>query len=228
MRSTAGETVSKGASGDVVRLNIDGETYFLKRRQDGPLMAMIVMALHGRRPMGRAMREVRMLEQLGANGFAVMATVACGEKRAWGQPRGGFLLARAVPGELAADLYRNSGQEARCELMEDIGRLTGKLHAAGYFDHVRLKDLMVGDDGSLTLIDRECRHPWAKRFTRRHALRSIARTARRTLRDGMYFTPSALRAYFAGYRGGVSSRWQVSRGEFRKQVFREIRRELAG
>ncbi len=155
-----------------------------------------------------------------------MQAAAHGERRVWGLPREGFLLVRAVPGQDVADLYRNAGLTTRLDLMERIGRLTGKLHAAGFFDHLRLKDLIAGPGGKLTLIDRESRHPWAKRFTRRHALRAIARSVRRTLRDGFRFGPATIGAFLGGYREGVSSRWRVSRNELRGQVLRRIRHEL--
>ena len=226
MRCAEGESVSRGRSGDVVRLNIGGEAFFLKRRHGESPMAMIGMLLHGHRPLGGAMREVRMLEQLSSCGFDVMQAAAYGERRRWGLPYESFLLARAVTGESAAGIYQNVGPMARRDLMQRIGMLTGQLHAAGFFDHLRPKDLIVEPDGTLTLIDRECRHPWPKRFSRRHALRAIARTVRRTLRDGLRFGPATARAFLNGYRDGVGPKWRPSPEDLRKRMFRQIRGEL--
>jgi len=226
MHCAAGEIVSRGKSGDVVRLDIDGEAFFLKRRHGESLPAMVGMLLHGHRPLGGAMREVRMLQQLSAGGFAAMQAAAYGERRIWGLPSKSFLLARAVKGVPAADLYQSAEPAVRCKLMQRIGRLTGQLHSAGFFDHVRPKDLIVGPNDTLTLIDRESRHPWPKRFSRRHAVRAIARTVRRTVRDGLRFGPDTIRAFLDGYREGVASRWKVSRNGLRWQVMLRIRREL--
>jgi tRNA A-37 threonylcarbamoyl transferase component Bud32 len=226
MNSAPGTVVSHGPGREVIRLHISGESFFLKRRRGESTVAMAGLLVHGHRPMCGALREARLLEQLEAGGFPVMKAAAYGERRVWGMPQEGFLLVRAVPGQLVADLYQKAEPAARFALMARVGQLAGKLHAAGFFEHLRLKDLIAGPDGTLTLIDRESRHPWAKRFTRRHALRAIARTVRRTLRDGLRFGPATARAFLNGYREGVAQHWRVTRPELRKQVFNQLRREL--
>ncbi len=226
MSSKAGEVVSRCRNGEVLRINIDGCGFFLKSRHSEPRMAMAGLLLHMRRPMGGAMREARMLEELASCGFAVMQMAAYGERRSWGMPVESFLLTRAVEGECGRSFFQNAGQAARCDFMQRIGVLTGKLHCAGFFDPVRPKDLIVGPGGDLTLIDRESRHPWPKRFSRRHAVRAIARTAERSLRKGVRFGPSMIRSFLLGYREGVRSKWDVNAVRLLKSVMHQIRREL--
>jgi hypothetical protein len=226
MHSKAGEVVSRCGTGEVLRINIGGEIFFLKRRHSESRLAMMGLLLHISRPMGGAIREARMLDQLASCGFPVMRAAAFGEKCEWGLPVESFLLTRAVAGESGRTFFQNSGQAARCDFMRQIGLLTGKLHSAGFFDPVRPKDLIVGADGQMTLIDRESRHPWPKRFSRHRAVCAIARTAERTLRKGVRFGPATVRCYLAGYRKGVGSKWETSLDRLVKTVFRQIRREL--
>ena len=78
------------------------------------------------------------------------------------------------------------------------------------------------------MIDRETGKPWPARFSPQRAMVSLARAARRTLRDGHRFGPAAVRRLLSGYARGVAAAWPVRRGELRKALFRRLRLELGG
>jgi hypothetical protein len=204
-------------------------TFYLKRLGREPASRLLRVLLGGHRPWSGPLRELAALDALRQAGFATMEPVAWGERRSLGLPVAGFLLVRAVPGADGAQLFETLQGKARSILLEEVGELVGRLHAAGFFHVVRLKDLIRHrDTGVLVLIDRETGKPWAGRFSRQRAVASLARAGRRTLRDGHRFGPTAVRHFLAGYARGVVSLWPVSTGELRKQVFAALRAELHG
>ena len=205
------------------------EQFYLKRLGREPLPRLLRVYLSGHRPHSGPMRELLALNCLRDAGFAVMEPVAWGERRRLGFPIAGFLLVRGVPGDDAAALFESLDREARLALLEECGALVGRLHAAGFFHVVRLKDLIRDRvSGKLVLIDRETGKPWPARFSRQRAVASLARAARRTLRDGHRFGPAAVRRFLSGYARGVAAAWSVQRVELRKTVFDSLRLELGG
>lgn len=137
-----------------------------------------------------------------------------------------FLMVRAVPGELLANVFEVSSESERRILMEHAGELAGRLHARGFFQHPRLKDLIRTPEGELTVIDRESGRPWPRRFSSRLAMTSLARTARRTLRDGHRLGPASASAFFEGYSRGLESRWPMPAADLARLFMRRFRREL--
>jgi tRNA A-37 threonylcarbamoyl transferase component Bud32 len=227
MNAEIGEVVSSVRGSETRLVESGGECFFVKRRKSEPAMRLLALLLFGRCPMSAPLREYRMLQALVGEGFRVMVPVAWGEASSLGIPKEGFLVVRAVAGRSLLQAYREGSAEDRGHQMRQFGRLTGRLHARGFFDHLRLKDLIVEADGQLTMIDRESRHPWRRRFSERSAITTLARTARRTFRDGDRMGPKTGFEFFKGYREGVAASWQVGTGTLRRKFFEEFRKELA-
>ncbi len=204
LHENVGDSVSVSRLHDVRRLDFGGDgVFYLKRREGESRWRMIGLLARGRRPHAGPVREGLMATQLRDAGFRVMEAAAWGEIRRFGLPVRGFLLVREVSGEDVATLYDRSDGRARRHLMERVGELTGRLHAAGFLHPVRLKDLIRAPDGELVLIDRETGKPWRGQFRPGASVVSLARAARRTLRDGHRIGPGSAVAFFRGYRRGL-------------------------
>ncbi len=214
-------------SGKVQRTVLrDGSVFYLKREEGEPVWKKCVpMFLRGLRPHSGPLREVRLLQLLRANGFLAMEPVAWGEQRLLGIPLRGFLVVREVKGEELADLFDRSNGYERQQLMKAFGRLTGRLHAKGFFQPVRLKDLIHTDAG-LVLIDRETSKPWRSLFFPQQCRDSLTRAIRRMIRDGHHIGAGSACAFLHGYRRGVAERWKISPCELAAQICFALRSEM--
>ena len=210
---------------EVRRLELDGRTFYLKRR--GAESPMLSMLLFGHRPRSGPMREALMLDRLSDAGFLSMVPVAWGERRRWGLPKGGFLVVRGIEGEDVAKFFDRSSGAVRLAVMKEMGHLVGRLHAAGFFHPVRLKDLIRSEEG-MTLIDRETSKPWPKHwFTLTSCLRSLARSARRTLRDGHRIGAGSAGTFLRGYHQGLGAKaGNVKLRALASRVMKQVRAEL--
>lgn len=228
MTGDIGEVVSKTPTSEVRRVKLDREEFFVKRRSGESAWRLLGMLMFGRRPMSGPIRELHLVNSLADAGFAVMEPVAWGESRVVGIPKEGFLVVRRIPGRSFAEIYDEGSERERRVMMERLGELLGRLHGKGFFHHLRLKDLIETPDGCLTIIDRESGRPWARRFSIRNAMTSLARTARRTLRDGHSVGAGAVAAFLSGYRNGIRPRWQVTRRELGRLAIARFRAEMRG
>jgi hypothetical protein len=228
MSGEIGEAVSKSQTCEVRRVIVGGEEFFLKRRSGEAALRLLGLLMLGRRPMSGPIRELQLVNALTRAGFPVMEPVAWGESRVVGIPQQGFLVVRSIPGRSFAAVYDEGSGAEQLAMMRRLGELHGKLHARGFFHHLRLKDLIETPEGRLVIIDRESGRPWARRFSVRSAMASLARTTRRTLRDGHCIGPGAAGAFLRGCRSGVGERWQVSQRELGRLAVRRFRREIGG
>jgi hypothetical protein len=190
------------------------------------------MLLFGRWPCSGPIRELRMLENLQQCGFATMRQAAYGEKRFLGWPVGGFLVVEEVAGSEMGDLVNEADSALLGGLFLDLGVYLGRLHKAGFFQVVRLKDLFctvgLAEDKSFDfiLIDRETSKPWKKRFSKKSCFHSLARMARRILRDGYRLGHRELRCFFRGYLDACQySLGNMKMADFRKEFFSSLRKE---
>lgn len=231
MNGSVGEIVSSPQDRrKLYRLTLpsaDGQVrFYLKRMRDEPPVWLLRSLLYGRRPHSGPLREMQMLTALREAGFAVMRPVAWGEERRWGLPLAGFLVVAEVRGAEVAGLFDGYSGAQRLALLGKVGGLVGRLHAAGFFHPVRLKDLICEEPLRLVLIDRETSKPWPARFSRQRAVTSLARAARRTLRDGHRLGPASVRYFLDGYAAEVADRWPVSVRNLRQMVLDRMRRDL--
>lgn len=229
-----GEVLSVEPGREVRKLTVgdphDPTLCFLKRRDKESPFKLLFMLIFGHAPRSGPLREQLMVKRLHAAGFAAMEPLAWGETRRAGLPTRGFILTRGISGRDFAQVFDQATGKGKLLLMRRMGNLVGRLHAAGFFHPVRLKDLILSsrqDDGELVLIDRETSKPWRKFwFTRTGCIRSLARATRRTLRDGHRLGPGSSLAFLKGYREGIAPRWEVSLNELRSAVLQAVRKEL--
>ena len=203
----------------------NGQVFFLKRTGGPPVLKQMAEMLFGYRPHSIVFRELQMLKKLQRAGFQTMEPVAWGEQRRFGFPICGILVVREVQGEEFAQLYDAVDGMRKKELMKEAGQLIGRLHAHGFFQPVRLKDIIYSEKG-MVLIDRETSKPRPSLFLKKKCLSNIARAARRTMRDGHRFGGGSAAAFLQGYEEGVSKRWKMDLPQFRKELMKALRREM--
>ena len=237
------DALMRGAAGEMVSAPLDRrklyrlvlaaaegrqECFYLKRMTGEPIWWLLKAAFYGYRPHCGPLREWQMLTALTRAGFPVMQPVAWGETRRFGLPTGGFLVVAEVKGRDVATLATELPSAERLDLLRKVGFLVGRLHAKGFFQPVRLKDLIRDESqGRLVMIDRETSKPWPTRFAQKRAVEALARTARRTLRDGHRFGPASFKSILSGYVQGVSEKWPVSVVDLRRALLARLRRDLA-
>jgi hypothetical protein len=232
MESCPGEEISNLRLREVRRFEVQGaqgtERFFLKRRGSEPPLRLLRMLIYGQRPTSGAGREYMMANLLRSAGFEAMEPVAWGETRLGGVPREGFLVVRAVPGESVAEVFERTAPPERRILMERVGELLGRLHRQRFTQVVRLKDVILRPDGALVLIDRETGKP-RRSFSLRlceEGVRSLARGARRTMRDGHVIGPGSFCAFLRSYRQAFPVSGHCTDLEFTRKVIRQLRAEL--
>ncbi|WAC20199.1 hypothetical protein OVA24_02245 [Luteolibacter sp. SL250] len=213
---------------DVWRVTLGGKGYYLKRRWEESPGSLLRMLCYGKKPVSSPIREIMLATRLKEAGFAVMEPVAWGEWRRRGLPAKGFLLTREIVGTPVEKVHTDGDAACRRDLLFRLGRLTGRLHIAGFFQHVRLKDLIETEGGELVLIDREAAKPWPRKFSWPQAVVCLSRTLRRTMRDGHRFSAGEGSAFFRGYAGEVKGRSGLTPKEIRRSAMKGIRLELGG
>ncbi len=208
---------------------------FLKRIGREPLGTLLRMLVFGRKPRSGPLREKMMIDALASAGLPVMRALAWGEERRFGLPVRGFLLVEGVRGTDLADLFTAGSAVERRSLMHALGKFVGRLHGAGFYQPVRLKDVFCEtthegneDSYSFVLIDRESSKPWPSRSSLRRCINSLARAYRRTIRDEYCISRDEIKMFTESYLdvlkpGGVSSA-----RAFRRSVYRVVLRELKG
>lgn len=219
--------VSANLTHDIWKVAAGNEVFFLKRRWGESRGGLLRMVARGRRPLSGPVREAVLADLLRAEGFAAMEPVICGEIRAGGFPKKGFNLCREVRGTPLDEVHAAAGGVVRERILRRLGTLTGRLHATGFFQNVRLKDVMVTPEQEWVLIDRETIRPWCARFSLGEAVRVLAKTARQVLRDGSDFEPSEIVAFFQGYSREIVKNTDRSVREIRRIAMGKILREVA-
>lgn len=214
----AGGQVWQAEGTKVMRVPVTADRgCYLKRCGRESLRHLLRPLLFFRRPCSMAMRELQMLQALRQAGFPAMEPLAWGERRVLGIPVGGFLVVNEVRGELADRLLSTLSDDGRASFLKEVGALLGKLHAAGFYQPVRLKDLIKSEQG-LVLIDRETSKPWRVRFARRWCLESLRRSIRKSISDGSALTRRDLESLASGYCEAIADRWQVRPDELVAQT----------
>lgn len=221
-------SLSQDGTHDVWRVVLGNERFYLKRRWNEKPGSLLRMLFFGRRSVSGPLREAKLAGILRDAGFAVMEPVAYGEQRGNFLPVRGFLLTREIHGRAVEILHNEGGDRERADLLFRLGKLTGRLHAAGFFQHVRLKDLIEAETGELFLIDRETTKPWRRKFSLKTSVTNIARALRRTMRDGHRLGIAEAGAFFRGYCPEIRHLAALPPREIRRLVMCAVRSELKG
>ena len=133
-----------------------------------------------------ATREARELERVRDSGVRAARPVAYG----------GSLLGRTfvivteeVCGAELTSVLESALPSERRRLLRALGVLLARLHGAGIYDEVRCKDVIVSEDGALTLIDRDPKNALPRLACAEHgALLCLARCDYLRLRGGATIT----------------------------------------
>jgi len=234
MTGEHGELITRLPQADTRRLSLppgdkdagnagDGEdaakattTAYLKRSFGERANKVISLLLRGVRPHVDSTREVQLLGELRARGFDCMNVIAWGERRTLGAPRCGFVLVEQAPGPLVADLLEQ-GDARREQALRSTAKLIARLHAEGFFQVVRFKDLIATDvpedverDLSLTLIDRAASWPWRRRFALRRCLAALNRGFARLRKRGVTMAASDVTLFADAYVEAMRERRGVA------------------
>ena len=201
-----GELVDSDKGRTTHKILLGEEAYYLKC-VDKPTPASALEALLTlRRPHHYCWREMQQVMSLQKENVAVMDVAAAGESLSWGIPQFSFILVKEVPGQSLDGVFESSPPENRLLLLQQLGKLHGRLHRSGFFAPARMKDIIVDQQGQFVLIDRETRKPKVRRFTRGRALASLQRTMSRQARDGTFWSEAELSAYLEAYLDSTSPR----------------------
>jgi len=220
----AGEAAWQSSNDTAQRIQAnDSSVYYLKRSSGLAHRHLLRPLLFGHWPCSGALRELKMLQQLRAQGFLTMEPVAWGERRVWGIPRQGFLLVKAVEGEEVAFLASTHDDVALSDLASQIGYLLARLHLAGFYQPVRLKDLIKSNAG-LVLIDRETSKPWRSSFSKRRCSNSLRRSLSRSSAEDCGLPSVYCGSFWTSYTAGVHRKWKVAPVELMNHISISIAR----
>lgn len=190
---------------------------YLKRTLHERPRKIFNLLMRGQRPHVDTYREMQLICALQSHGIAAMNVMAYGEERWRGLPLRGFVLVEHVEGRELDDLYTHGDAAARAMVMRSFGRLLGRLNALGFYQVVRLKDLICttapgGETAALdlTLIDRAATWASTKRFSRRRCLDCVKRSAERLADDGVMFRGDESASFAQGYVEGLNGRGEIA------------------
>ena len=227
-RADQGELVAEDKGRSTHRLTLDGQTYYLKTVHKPILAPMVEALLALRKPHHYCWREKLQVDALQAHGIDVMEVAAAGESSSRGILDFSFLLAPEVSGAFLDQIYVAAGPQQQRALLEQLGTLVGQLHSGGFFAPVRMKDIVVKDDGRFVMIDRETRKPGPRRFSRHHALQGLGRTLARQQRDGVHWEEEELAAHLRAYRTAVGAQLGLNESELEQNVHESTRKARRG
>lgn len=202
-----GDVVSDGDRIKVVRFHLDGRTYYRKESCRERFGRLLDRVCGGGQWCSMPEQEARNLGLLVSEGFRVVPVVAAGSVFRFGIPVKGVMVTEGLDFPLLEDVLGID-----CELWRRYGYLVGRLHACGFFDDCRAKDLLL-DDGELVLLDRE-KSRTGNSWNYRKALKSLRRTLYRNQRSGIRANEQADMAFWQGYSKGArlqEGQWKLLR-----------------
>jgi len=234
MAAPVGELLDHDKGGRELRritLPVNGgpRQFFLKRIGRESLGVLLRMLAFGRKPRCGPLREKLMIDALTAADLPVMRALAWGEERRFGLPVRGFLLVEGVDGRDVGELLTTLDLGQRRSLVAAFGGFVARLHGAGFFQPVRLKDVfcvMRPDGYDFTLIDRETSKPWPVHFSRRRSVNALARAYRRTIRDGYPLSRRDVQGFLRAYLAALPALSPPSPKRLRRQIYRVVQREI--
>ncbi len=215
MSGDVGEKFDAYEAAATRRIKMGGRVFFLKRRASSPLSVSLELYALWSRAHSAPYREMLHSENIRAAGIPVMQEVAAGEERCFGFPRVGFILTLGVPGESLQTALPKMEAERRKVVVRALGELVGDLHGAGFFNSLRLKDVIFdwpegGPAPRLSLIDREVRTTGARHYRRARALRALDRATARAARNGRIMTDQEWGELLGAYAARLGERAPMS------------------
>jgi hypothetical protein len=206
MFSDLGSIVEKFKTQEIRRIEGHGTVAYLKRRLTSPISKSLEMYLEGQRAHSAPFNEYLHICELQRHQLPVMKAMATGEQRRLGFPGCGFVLVEEVKGiQMDRLLCQCKDPGKTKELLQSYGQLIARVHQAGFYCPLRLKDIIVTDDGeSLVMIDRETRHPYPHYRSKYRAHRSLRIAFRRTVREYPSFDETQMSIIMQSYNKSTS------------------------
>ena len=223
-RAGEGELVASDKGRTTHRLQLKGQTFYLKSVRKPILAPMLESILSLRAPHHYCWREKLQVDALKAHDIGVMDVAAAGESTTGGILDFSFLLAPEVEGTFLDQIFDEADRDKQLALLEQLGLLVGQLHGGGFFAPVRMKDIVVEEGGNFVMIDRETRKPGSRRFSQRNALQALGRTLARQARDGVHWEQEELQVHLHAYREAVGPQLGLSETELLQQVRESTRK----
>lgn len=205
-----GELVATDTGRNTYKVGLGDQTYYLKSVAKPIIAPSIESLLTLRKPHHYCWRELKQVDALAAHGISVVEVAAAGESSSWGILNYSFLLTPEVEGPFLHVLFEDADHEERISLLSSLGSLSGRLHTAGFFSPVRMKDVIVDTEGRYVMIDRETRKPGSRKYSQRKALQGLRRTIARQARDGIHWNRELMHAYLAAYLSDAPSELAMS------------------
>jgi hypothetical protein len=207
MYADIGCILQKKPDREIRRIEGHGRTVYLKQRWTAPLFKSIQIFMSGMRAHTVPFTEYLHVDSLKRHAFAVMNPIAAGEQRKCGFPQFGFILVEEVKGS-RLDLVLNLAdmQDSDRALLRSYGRLLADLHRHGFYGTVRLKDLIVAntDSHSLVLIDREARHPYPRSHSKIKARQVLNRSFLRIKQNSPEFNDAHINIVMQSYNDSLN------------------------
>jgi len=213
-----GELIAQDTGRTTHRITLENACFYLKCVEKSTPASALEALVTLRMPHHYCWREKQQVEYLQAHNIDVMEVAAAGETASWGVPNFSFILAREVPGESLDTLFDRASPAEQLELLEQLGSLVGRLHHAGFFAPVRMKDVIVDPEHRLVLIDRETRKPGSRKFTRKKALHGLQRTMWRQQRDGIDWSKSELHVHLRAYLNETSQWLGIDEAQLEEMI----------
>jgi hypothetical protein len=168
----SGELVGVGRFGkEVYKVSIGEDFYYLKIMRKEPLGHYIERFLRGMRPHSTPVIESHTLLAMQEKELPVCRVVAYGERGGF-LPNKGFLLTKALDGYMADQYYQVEHQD----FVKSYAKLFATLHVKGFYQNLRLKDVVVDENKQLHLIDREAKLPMPFTSHRNRCIHAVFKT----------------------------------------------------
>lgn len=223
MAGEVGEAIKQKDQTSVRRVVLPTGEFYLKRSTGDSPGRIVRALLSGHGVHVSCWREMQMARELASAGFAVMRPAAWGEQRRCGVGMAGFMLAHAVPG-MGLDAVFNQGDEVvRRRALMAMASLLGRLHVAGFYPSLRLRDLIVPDPAAdplpLVMIDCEAARPGARPFDQQRCIAGLAKCHLKnlSLMERALSRAEQLRVLQV-YRRTVAPRWSIGLRDLADQV----------
>ena len=141
-----GVALERGSERNTYRLELAGKGFFLKQIYKKRNLQALEPLLQLRQPHHYAWREMQHVLNLQAAGVDVMPVAAAGERTRRGLPVASAILVEQVEGQNLDTRFAQADSRDQHLLLRQLGALTGRLHLAGFFGTVRMKDVIVDAD----------------------------------------------------------------------------------
>ena len=172
-----------------------------------------------------------MIRQLERFDLPVMRPIAWGERCVRGLPRESALLVEAVPGRSASELMADGGRSVAGRLLLAAATLAGMLNRAGFFQPLRLRDVVCKTDPAendgpleLVLIDRETTLARRRRPSPGKCADFLARSYCKLLQAGFDPDPRQILRCLVAYRAALGDASTRSLRQLYEEAERHVER----